>query len=310
LTSGKPQVVRVAALDGHQEQVMRIAAALESRSEHPLAQAVVAAYQDGGRPGQALPGEDRLPDVTDFQAVPGKGAQGVVEGTLYRIGKPAWLTELGLYVPADELKLEEELSRGRTVMLLANEQAVLALFAVADVVRPESRKTLQRLKEAGIRRVVMLTGDHVRTAEAIANDVGVDEVHAELLPEQKLTQIRALQSRHGRVMMVGDGINDAPALASADIGVAMGGAGTDTALETADLVLMSDDLTKLPFAVRIGRQALGIIQQNIIFSLAVKAVFLALTVAGMSNLWMAVFADTGAALIVIANGMRLMFNRP
>jgi Zn2+/Cd2+-exporting ATPase len=298
LTEGKPKVVYVEAFDGmSKNSVLKIAASIESRSEHPLARAITDEYSKIGH--------DQL-EVQNFQAIAGKGAQGIVDGTVYRIGKPTWFDELG-YKWQDKLSLvATHQEQGRTVMLLANESQVIGLIAVADVVREESPGAIRSLKQAGIHRTVMLTGDNQLTARAIQKQVGVDECLGELLPEQKLEHIQELKKRYQRVAMVGDGINDAPALATADIGIAMGGAGTDTALETSDIVLMSDDLSKLPFTVWLSRKALSIIKQNIWFSILVKAVFLVLTVMGLSNLWMAVFADTGAALIVIANGMRLM----
>ncbi|MCX7569842.1 heavy metal translocating P-type ATPase [Tumebacillus sp. DT12] len=300
LTVGRPEVVRVEALEGRTERdVLAVAAAVESRSEHPLARAILEAH------ATHHPGE-RLQKVEHFQAHAGKGAEAVADGITYRIGKPTWFADMGYTSrwAADRVEAEQRL--GRTVMLLAADRAIIGLLSVADVVRPESVEAIRHLRAAGIERTVLLTGDNQRTADAIGAQVGVDTALGELLPEQKLAQIRTLQQQVGPVAMVGDGINDAPALATADIGIAMGGAGTDTALETADLVLMSDDLAQLPFTMRLSRSALRVIQQNIWFSLLVKAVFLLLTVFGLSNLWMAVFADTGTALLVIANGMRLL----
>jgi Cd2+/Zn2+-exporting ATPase len=183
---------------------------------------------------------------------------------------------------------------------------MLGLVAVADTVRPEARAATAALKAAGIRRTVMLTGDNERTAAAIAAQAGVDEARANLLPDDKVRAVEQLLAEYGAVAMVGDGVNDAPALARATVGIAMGGAGTDQALETADVVLMGDDLLKLPFAIRLSRQTLAVLRQNIAFSLALKAVFMALVLGGAATLWMAVFADVGASLIVIANGMRLL----
>lgn len=304
LTEGKPHVVQMEALgDIAPERFFPIAAALESRSEHPLARAVLTKYQEQY--------QAPVPTVQNFRAIAGRGAEGVVEGTLYRIGSPAWMADLlpsQDSAPWNEL-VQEQQELGRTVVLLADDQRVFGLIAIADIVRAESQTALQHLKKAGVAHTVMLTGDHQRVAAAIAKPLALDELQAGLLPEEKLGTIRQLQNRWGRVAMVGDGINDAPALAAADIGIAMGGAGTDVALETADLVLMSDDLGKLPFAIDLSRRALRVIKQNIWFSVGVKAVFLALTLVGLANLWMAVFADTGAALLVIANGMRLMKKR-
>jgi ATPase, P-type (transporting), HAD superfamily, subfamily IC len=189
---------------------------------------------------------------------------------------------------------------------VGTEERLLGLIAVADLPREESAAVIRVLKGSGVVHTVMLTGDHRRTAEAVARQVGVDEVHAELLPEDKLQRIQALRRRYGTVAMVGDGINDAPALAAATVGVAMGGAGTDAALETADIVLMNDDLTRLPETVRLGRRALRVIRQNIAFSLVTKLVAVALVVPGWLTLWLAILADMGATLLVTANSLRLL----
>ncbi|TCP55513.1 Cd2+/Zn2+-exporting ATPase [Tumebacillus sp. BK434] len=302
LTQGKPVVVFVEPFQGTDKaRLLTLAASIEARSEHPLARAITKL--------SAEQGIRQLP-VQQFQAVAGKGAQGQIDGSLYRIGKPSWMQELG-YAGTEKLKtvLSVQHEQGRTVMLIADERQVIGLIAVADTVREDSEITITRLKQAGIAYTVMLTGDHARIAKSIAQQTGIGEYHGDLLPEQKLARITELKQRHRLVAMVGDGINDSPALAASDIGIAMGGAGTDIALETADIVLMSDDIGKLPFIVRLSRKALRIIKQNIWFSLLVKLAFLLLTVAGLSNLWMAVFADTGAALLVILNGMRLIKQR-
>jgi Cd2+/Zn2+-exporting ATPase len=334
LTEGRPRVVQIEPLGNlAPDLILPVAAALESRSEHPLARAIVTHCQ-------ALD-PTPIPAVQNFQAIPGKGAEGLVNGTRYRIGSPNWILHTLQAQPTQDERtrsaqnaersadgkpspnestrrdtadwtrlVAEHQTQGRTVVLLADEQRVHGLIAIADTLREESAQALAELRAAGIAHTVMLTGDHARVAQTIADRLQLDEVQAELLPEHKLGRIQDLKQRFGTVGMVGDGINDAPALAAADIGIAMGGAGTDVALETADIVLMSDDLHKLPFALQLSRRALAVIKQNVWFSLGVKALFLALTLAGLSNLWMAVFADTGAALIVIANGMRLMKKQP
>src|SRR5699024_6678539 len=194
----------------------------------------------------------------------------------------------------------------KTVMVLGTEMEALALIAVADEVRESSKDVIQQLHQLGIKKTVMLTGDNEATAKAIGERLGVGEIQADLLPHQKLEFIKQLRSDGSRVAMVGDGVNDAPALASSTVGIAMGGAGTDTALETADIALMADDLRKLPFTIKLSRQALRIIKQNITFSLAIKAVALLLIVPGWLTLWMAIFADMGATLIVTLNGLRLL----
>jgi len=201
-------------------------------------------------------------------------------------------------------------AKGQTAMVVRDECCgVLGYIAVADTLRPGVPAVLLELKGAGIDRTVMLTGDNKATAEAVAKAAGVDALQADLLPQQKVAAIERLLERYGAVAMVGDGVNDAPALARATVGIAMGAAGTDTALETADVALMADELSKLPFAVRLSRRARRIIQQNVALSLGIKAIFLALALAGVATLWMAVFADVGASLIVTLNGMRLLRQR-
>jgi Cd2+/Zn2+-exporting ATPase len=231
------------------------------------------------------------------------------------LGNLTLFTDAGIPVPeplwAQVERLEEE---GKTTMVLATRDAAdpsalwtfWGIIAVADTVRPDAREAVAALKRLGIRRTVMLTGDNERTAAAIAAQAGIDEARANLLPEDKVEAVEKLLTEYGQVAMVGDGVNDAPALARATVGIAMGGAGTDQALETADIVLMADDLSKLPFAMRLSRRTLGVIRQNIALSLLVKAAFMALAIPGLATLWMAVFADMGASLIVILNGMRLL----
>lgn len=298
LTEGRPEVTDIIALADHTGMdVLIVAAAVENRSQHPLARAVI---RYAGQMGV------NLPESSDFQSITGKGARAVVDGQCYYIGSPKLFIELHLDITAVEeavVKLQKE---GKTVIILGSAHGIMGIIAVADRLRPNSAGALKGLRPAGIQKIVMLTGDNKITAEAIASDLSLDAYHADLLPGDKFEVIKKLQSQFGNVGMVGDGVNDAPALAAANIGIAMGGAGTDTALETADIALMADDLAKLPYTIRLSRRALGIIKQNIAFALLVKAVFIAGTFWGITNLWMAVFADTGAALLVIANGMRLM----
>jgi Cd2+/Zn2+-exporting ATPase len=198
---------------------------------------------------------------------------------------------------------------GKTVIAVGNARHVCGLIAVADTVRPEAREIVQQLHAAGIEHVVMLTGDNRVTANAIARDLGIDEVHAELLPDDKVKKIEELVARYGTVAMVGDGVNDAPALARANLGIAMGAIGSDAAIETADVALMTDDISKLPWLVRHAKRTLAIIRQNIIFSLGVKAIFVVLTFAGFATLWGAIAADLGASLLVVANALRLLHSR-
>jgi len=311
LTRGEPVVTDVIALDGRAENdVLALAAAVESRSEHPLARAIVAAA--GQRDIAFTPAQG-------FQALTGRGASASLDGTLVYVGNLAFFADAGLPVPeelhAQIARLEGE---GKTTMVLAttdagkggdskgSEWTFWGIVAMADTVRPDAREAIAVLKRRGIRRTVMLTGDNERTAAAIAAQVGVDEAWANLLPEDKVEAVEKLLAEYEQVAMVGDGVNDAPALARATVGIAMGGAGTDQALETADIVLMADDLSKLPLAMQLSRSALGIIRQNIALSLLVKIAFMALAIPGLATLWMAVFADVGASLIVILNGMRLL----
>ena len=304
LTIGEPRVTDVVPIESEEgsDGVLRLAAAVESFSEHPLAKAVVAAAEERGI--------HRVP-AEGFRAIPGKGALARVDGRSVCVGNLSYFVEEGIPVPAEVhrhvARLEEE---GKTTMVVAVDSAdgrwdFLGVIAVADTLRPEARETIAALKRLGIRHTVMITGDNERTARAIAAQVGIDRALANLMPEDKVRAVEELLAEHGSVAMVGDGVNDAPALARATVGIAMGGAGTDQAIETADIVLMSDDLSRLPFAVRLSRRTLSVIRQNIGISLAVKALFMALALPGIANLWMAVFADVGASLIVILNGMLL-----
>jgi Cd2+/Zn2+-exporting ATPase len=304
LTRGRPVVTDVVALtDGHagaaaaQADVLRLAAAVESHSEHPLARAVITEAEARGV---------AFPSATDFVALPGQGAQAMVEGRQVSIGShvlfDSWRNHGGAV--CDRVAALE--AEGKTVMIVGDAQGAWGLIAVADTLRSESADAVRALKAAGVAHTVMLTGDSPAVARAIGRAVGVDEVRAGLLPQDKVAAVDELLARYGTVGMVGDGVNDAPALARATVGIAMGAAGTDVALETADIALMSDDLSRLPYAIGLSRQARRVIQQNIGLSLAIKAVFLALALPGLATLWMAVFADMGASLIVTLNGMRLL----
>lgn len=298
LTEGRPEVTDVLPAGGFTERdVLNIAAAVESRSHHHLGRAVVRhAYELGITP----------PPGMNTQSFPGEGTKARIEGQTYFIGSTGFFTKQGLSTAAVDGIVSLLQEEGKTTMLVGSTKGVMGVIAVADRVRQKSKDAVHGLKKAGVRKVIMLTGDNFNTARAIARRVGVDDFRAALLPGDKMNIIRDLQGQYGKVAMVGDGINDAPALAAADIGIAMGKAGTDTALETADIALMTDDLAKLPYAVKLSRQAVSVIKQNIIFSLLVKFVFILGTFWGVTNLWMAVFADTGASLLVIANGMRLL----
>ena len=243
--------------------------------------------------------------VESFEALPGRGTQGVVDGRLFYLGNHRLIHEQGRCSDALETRLSALEQQGKTVILLADEQEVHGMFAVADTVKDSSREAIAELHALGI-KTVMLTGDNVHTAKAIAGQVGIDEARGDLLPEDKLKVIESKIHDGNVVGMVGDGINDAPALARANIGFAMGAAGTGTAIETADVALMDDDLRKLPRFVRLSRRTHAVLVHNIALALGIKAVFLVLTMTGAGTMWMAVFADVGASLLVVGNGLRLL----
>jgi Cd2+/Zn2+-exporting ATPase len=298
ITHGKPAQTDFIALSGDANQTRKLAASLAARSDHPVSRAIARASTEGGM---------SLREVADFAAIPGRGVRGSMDNQMYQLGNHRLIEELGLCSVEIEAKLTALERQGKTVVLLANQTELLAIFAVADTVRETSRQAIAELHALGV-KTVMLTGDNVYTAEAIASEVGIDEAKGSLLPEDKLTIIEGLLANGsgGKVGMVGDGINDAPALARADIGFAMGAAGTDTAIETADVALMDDDLRKIPAFVRLSRATAAVLTQNIVLALGIKAVFLVLTFTGQATMWMAVFADMGASLLVVFNGLRLL----
>ena len=298
LTVGKPTVVEVVPLSGHTEsELLERVAALEAQSTHPLARAILTYATERGVV---------VPTAEEFRILPGKGAIGRVGGTEYWVGSHRYLEERGQETPDVHERLETLAKSGRAVVVVGNDQHVCGFIALADTVRPEAKQAISDLHAAGIEHVVMLTGDNRGTAEAISRETAVDEVYAELLPEDKVRKVEELVSRYGTVAMIGDGVNDAPAMARATIGMAMGAIGTDAAIETADIALMSDDLAKLPWLIRHSRRTLGVIRQNIAFALGVKVVFVVLTIAGHSSMWAAVAADSGATLVVVFNALRLL----
>ena len=298
LTVGRPELVSVQPLPGTTaEELLAIAVALESRSSHPLAAAVVAA------------GTDVAPlRVIEFEEHSGRGVTGVIDGVGYVLGSTSFVLEMGIDPESFEAQARESEESGRSVIAVAAREshAVLGLLGVADVVRPGVNGVVSALRVGGIEHVVMLTGDNERVASAVGAMAGIDEVRSRLLPQDKSKAVASLAAEYGPIAMVGDGINDAPALALADIGIAMGAAGSDTALETADVALMSDDLAVLSRFFDLGRRTLANIQQNVWFSVLVKFAVLGLAMAGKASLWLAVFADTGVALLVILNGLRLL----
>ncbi|MBY7112352.1 cadmium-translocating P-type ATPase [Bacillus sp. 17RED48] len=300
LTEGKPKVMHVRSLDCTEDELLSIAATIEEYSNHPIAKAITTYVKEH---------QTSLQSGTDFRAIVGKGAQVTIDGKTYYAGNKALYEDFGVSLQMWNEPIEEMQRIGQTVILVGTNKVILGMISVADSIRSTTYETIQELKRAGIQETVMLTGDNEGTAEHIAQKAKVDRYFANLLPEDKVHAVKQLQSEGKTVAMIGDGINDAPALATANLGIAMGGAGTDTAMETADIVLMADNLEKLPFTMKLSRKALYIIKQNIWFSLIIKFIALAFIFPGWLTLWTAVLSDTGAALIVILNSMRLLRNK-
>ncbi|MDK8643776.1 heavy metal translocating P-type ATPase (plasmid) [Niallia taxi] len=303
LTKGVPVVTDFNVLNKHvnEKELLSIITALEYRSQHPLASAIMKKAEE-----ENITYSDVL--VEDFSSITGKGIKGIVNGNTYYIGSPKLFKELA--TTNFDKNLEKNVTtlqnQGKTAMVVGTEKEMLAVIAVADEVRESSKEVIQKLHQLGIKKTIMLTGDNKGTANAIGGHVGVSDIQAELMPQDKLDYIKQLRSQYGNVAMVGDGVNDAPALAASTVGIAMGGAGTDTALETADVALMGDDLRKLPFTVKLSRKALNIIKANITFAIAIKLIALLLVIPGWLTLWIAILSDMGATLLVALNGMRLM----
>ncbi len=298
LTIGEPKVVDVVPMNGHDEtELLTRAGALEVHSNHPLARAIVAETQQRGL---------SLPAADQFEIIQGKGARGRIDGRPFWLGSHRYLEERKQETTEVHDQLESMQAEGRTVVVVGNDEHVCGFVTLADAIRPETQQSIATLRALGIEHPVMLTGDNEGTAKSIAQQAGIDEVHAELLPEDKVAAVEAIVDKYGQVAMIGDGVNDAPALGRATLGIAMGAAGSDAAIETADIALMSDDLSRLPWLIQHSRQTVTIIRQNIGFSLAVKALFVVLTFAGYSSLWAAIAADMGASLLVILNGLRLL----
>jgi len=302
LSRGEPAVVGVVPLNHHtEEELLERAAALEARSAHPLARAVANAAAARGI---------HVQPAAEVEILQGRGVTGVYRGERFWLGSHRYLEERGQETAQVHEAAEAHEREGRTVVVIGNERHVCGLLAIADTVRAEARDAVTALRAAGIEHVVMLTGDNRATAQAIAAHAGIEEVRAELLPEDKVRAVDELVVRYGSVAMVGDGVNDAPAMARASLGIAMGAAGSDAAIETADIALMTDDLARLPWLVRHSRRTLGVIRQNIAFALGVKALFVVLTFAGFASLWGAIAADLGASLLVVANALRLISAAP
>jgi Cd2+/Zn2+-exporting ATPase len=298
LTRGEPRVVEVVPLGEHGErELLARAAALEAQSEHPIARAIRAR---AAALGLAVEPAER------FEIVPGQGATGTIAGRRFWLGSHRYLERRGGETSAVHARIEALAAAGHTVVAVGNDEHVCGLVALADEPRPEARAAVAALRAAGIARIVMLTGDHAPTAERIARACGIEELRSELLPEEKLAAVEELVAAERHVAMVGDGVNDAPSLARATVGVAMGAAGSDAAIETADVALVGDDLTRLPWLVRHARATLAVVRRNVAFALAVKAAFVVLAFAGFASLWGAIAADMGATLLVVAHSLRLL----
>lgn len=295
ITEGKPKLVATEVLTSSipEAQVLRWAGDLAGHSDHPVSMAIAAGL--GQSNGQ----------LTGFTALPGRGIQAMADGQRLTLGNHRLIEERGLCNAGIEARLAVQEAQGRTVTLLATDTQVLAIFAVADTIKDSSREALAELHALGVRSV-MLTGDNEATAKTIASQAGIDDARGNLLPEDKLAAIETLQKRYGMTAMTGDGINDAPALARSDIGIAMGAAGTDTAMEAADVVIMNDDLRRIPETIRLSHRTHAVLWQNIALALGIKFVFLLLAIFDNATMWMAVFADMGASLIVVFNGLRLL----
>jgi len=304
ITQGKPQVTGVMVTSSLDEvEILRRAAAIDMHSTHPLAQAVVeAAIAKGVEPKPA----------TDYRSLTGRGATAVVDGHPHFIGNHKLAHEQGACSAEVEKKLAEIEGRGQSLAVLGHiahagcAGEILGILSIGDAIRAEAKDALQKLHKVGLTKIVMLSGDNQRTANAIASQAGIDEAIGDLLPDQKIEHIKRLMKEHQYVGMIGDGVNDAPALALASVGIAMGTIGSDTAIETADMALMKDDLTKVAEAIELGRRTLGIIRFNVAFALSIKALFLVLAFTGNTSLWLAILADTGATLLVILNALRLL----
>ncbi|MED4700787.1 heavy metal translocating P-type ATPase [Lysinibacillus capsici] len=298
LTKGQPAVTDIVTTENWSEDyVLQLVAAVEKQSQHPLAKAILNRLHDK-KLSELIP--------TDFQSVTGKGAYATVDNQIIYVGSMKWATSLTSVDQNIENQVKNLQEQGKTVVAAVSNNQLIGLIAIADQLRHESKDVLNKLNALKVKHMVMLTGDAEPTAQAIATSLKMTDVRASLLPEEKLKAIKDLRAQFGAVAMVGDGVNDAPALATANVGIAMGGAGTDAALETADIALMGDDLTKLPYTIGLSRKTLRIIKENIIFALVLKLIALLLVIPGWLTLWIAIFADMGATLLVVFNSLRLI----
>lgn len=298
LTRGKPVVTKLVPLNGHTEsELLERAAALEAHSNHPLAVAILDAAEES---------QIAFEPADSYQIIQGKGATALIKGREFWLGSHRYLEERKEETPEVHAQLEALSNAGQTVVVIGNETHVCGFIALADRVRETSAEVIRELHAAGIKQLVMLTGDNAGTAQAVAEEVGMDQVHSELLPEDKVSVIESLVEEYEFVAMVGDGVNDAPAMSLSSLGIAMGAAGSDVAIESADIALMTDDLMKIPWLIRHSHRTLKIIRQNIIFALSIKVLFMVLMVLNHASLWAAIAADMGASLLVIFNGLRLL----
>jgi len=298
ITEGKPEVVDILPLNQtSREVIMSTAASVESASEHPVAKAVLTVAEDMG--AEFEKGEK-------LHNHPGEGTHAIVNGKKVYVGNHKYFEKSGLCNSKIEKTLEKIEETGRTAVLVWEEKSPIGIIAVQDVVRPIANQVVTQLRSLGVEKILLLTGDNSRTAAAAAGVAGITDFRGELMPEEKMNIVSELTNNGFNTMMVGDGVNDTPALAVADVGVAMGSAGSDQAIETADVALMSDDLTKLPFGIALAKKSLRIVKENISFAIGIKALFMVMAPFGLATLWMAVAADMGASLIVIANGMRVL----
>ncbi len=297
LTEGKPNVSDIKAFTKSEKELLSIALTLEEYSTHPIAKSIVEFVKNK---------EIESKNATLFKNIVGKGVQATINGEIYYAGNLKLFEDMNISLDHIRDKVQMMHNQGKTVVIIGTSSEIMGVISVADTVRSTTIQAVSGLKKVGINQVVMLTGDNEGTAKMISKETRVDRYFAELLPEDKVSAIKQLQNEGHQVAMVGDGINDAPALATSDLGIAMGGAGTDTAMETADIVLMADNLEKLPYTIKLSRKSLAIIKQNIWFSLIIKFAALILIFPGWLTLWMAVLSDTGAAIIVILNSLRLL----
>jgi Cd2+/Zn2+-exporting ATPase len=298
LTEGKPRVQEIIKCGDYQaDEILRIAAALESKSQHPIAESIITLAKEKGI---------AISEVDNFRAIEGRGIEGSIDGELYIAGNRLLFEDKGWFDQKIKKDLEIVEDDKHTAIFVGNHQGILGILSISDSIRAESREMIEDLKKDGVDQVILLTGDNHRTAEKIARLIGINAFYAELLPEDKMSHIERLKEKYQHVAMVGDGVNDAPSLAAADIGIAMGTGSSDAALDTADIILMNGELGKLKYLKRISSLTLRIIKQNIFIALALKFIFIALAIPGLATLWMAVFADMGASLLVIFNGLRTL----